>query len=52
MTVSGMPTGVDLSVTVGSVALRSPLLTASGTAGHGDELAAYVDLSSIGGVVV
>ena len=52
MTVSGMPNGVDLSVTVGSVALRSPLLTAAGTAGHGDELAAYVDLSSIGGVVV
>jgi len=27
-------------------------MTASGTAGHGDELAAYVDLSSIGAVVV
>lgn len=43
---------IDLGVEVGSVALRSPLLTASGTAGHGDELARYVDLSSIGAVVV
>jgi len=42
---------VDLSVQVGSVALRTPLMTASGTAGHGDELAPYVDLSSIGAVV-
>ena len=42
---------VDLSVQVGSVALRTPLMTASGTAGHGDELAPYVDLPSIGAVV-
>lgn len=47
------PTGaVDLSVRVGSVALRSPIMTASGTAGHGDELGAYVDLATIGAVVV
>ena len=43
---------VDLSTTVGSVALANPVLTASGTAGHGDELGRYVDLSSIGAVVV
>jgi dihydroorotate dehydrogenase (NAD+) catalytic subunit len=43
---------VDLSTQVGSVALRSPILAASGTAGHGDELARYVDLSTIGAVVV
>ena len=43
---------VDLSVQVGSVALRGPVMTASGTAGHGDELAGYFDLSSIGAVVV
>ncbi|UDY36196.1 dihydroorotate dehydrogenase [Dermatobacter hominis] len=43
---------VDLSTTVGSVALKAPVMTASGTAGHGDELAAYVDLSTIGAVVV
>ncbi len=41
-----------MSTSVGSVRLRAPVLTASGTAGHGDELAAYVDLSSLGAVVV
>ena len=30
----------------------SPVLTAAGTAGHGAELSAYVDLSSLGAVVV
>ena len=42
---------IGLSVRVGSVELRSPIMTASGTAGYGDELAAYFDLSSIGAVV-
>lgn len=43
---------VDLAVSVGSVALPNPVMTASGTAGHGDELARYVDLSRLGAVVV
>jgi len=43
---------VDLSVQVGSVRLAAPVLTASGTAGHGDELARFVDLSRLGAVVV
>jgi len=43
---------VDLATTVGSVTLPNPVMTASGTAGHGDELAAYLDLSSLGAVVV
>jgi dihydroorotate dehydrogenase (NAD+) catalytic subunit len=37
---------------VGSVELPNPVMTASGTAGHGAELAAYFDLSAIGAVVV
>ena len=48
----GVTGAVDLSVRVGSVDLVAPVMTASGTAGHGDELAAYVDLSTIGAVVV
>jgi len=44
--------GVDLSTRVGEVALSSPILTASGTAGHGAELAPYVDLAALGAVVV
>jgi dihydroorotate dehydrogenase (NAD+) catalytic subunit len=43
---------VDLSVRVGSVTLPNPVLTASGTAGHGAELQPYVDLASLGGHVV
>lgn len=43
--------GVDLATTVGSVALPNPVMPASGTAGYGTELAAYVDLSSLGAFV-
>jgi dihydroorotate dehydrogenase (NAD+) catalytic subunit len=43
---------VDLTTAVGAVALPNPVMTASGTAGHGDELARYFDLSSLGAVVV
>lgn len=42
----------DYSVQIGSVVLPNPIMTASGTAGHGAELAAYVDLSELGAVVV
>jgi len=41
----------SLATTVGGVALRSAVLTASGTAGHGDELAGYGDLGELGAVV-
>ena len=44
--------GVDLRTEVGTVALASPVLTASGTAGHGDELGRYVRLADLGAVVV
>ncbi len=47
-----MRTNVDLRTFVGSVPLPTPVLTASGTAGHGAELASYVDLSTLGAVVV
>ena len=40
------------SVRVGAVTLPSPIIAASGTAGHSDELSAFVDLSTIGAVVV
>ena len=43
---------VDLSTSVGSVELAAPVMTASGTAGHGAELSAFVDLSALGAVVV
>lgn len=43
---------VDASAQVGSVVLASPVMTASGTAGHGAELAPYMELSRLGAVVV
>lgn len=48
----GLMRQVDLSVRVGSVELVNPVMTAAGTAGHGDELGSYVDLSELGAVVV
>jgi dihydroorotate dehydrogenase (NAD+) catalytic subunit len=42
---------VDLSTSIGEVALPNPVMTASGTAGHGTELAAYGDLAALGAVV-
>ena len=43
---------VDMRARVGPVDLPNPVMTASGTAGHGAELAAYFDLSALGAVVV
>ena len=44
-------TDVDMSTTVGSVHLRNPVMTAAGTAGHGDELIPY-GAAALGAVVV
>jgi dihydroorotate dehydrogenase (NAD+) catalytic subunit len=43
---------VDLSVKIGSLALRNPLIAASGCFGYGTEYADVVDLASLGGVAV
>ncbi len=43
---------VDMAVSVGTLRLPNPVMTASGTAGHGAELAPYVDLGGLGAVVV
>jgi dihydroorotate dehydrogenase (NAD+) catalytic subunit len=43
---------VDMSTAIGDTRLPSPVMTASGTAGHGAELARYVPLDSLGAVVV
>lgn len=41
----------ELPTRVGSVLLRNPIMTASGTAGHGAELSPYIDLAGLGAVV-
>ena len=43
---------MDLTTTIGSVTLPNPVMTASGTAGHGTELSPYLDLAGLGAVVV
>jgi dihydroorotate dehydrogenase (NAD+) catalytic subunit len=42
----------NASVQVGSVELPAPVMTASGTAGHGAELGSYFPLAELGAVVV
>lgn len=42
----------DLTVDVGGVILKNPVMTASGTFGYGLEFNDYVDLNSVGGIVV
>lgn len=42
---------VDLSVKIGALRLRNPILAASGTFGYGLEFAHLVDLNRLGGIV-
>jgi dihydroorotate dehydrogenase (NAD+) catalytic subunit len=41
----------DLSVTLGRLTLRNPILVASGTFGYAKEMAPYVDFAKLGGVI-
>ncbi len=41
----------DMSVQIGSLRLRNPVMTASGTFGYGEEFSQYVNLESIGAFV-
>lgn len=43
---------VDEGVRVGSITLSQPVMTASGTAGHADELSPYMNIEELGAVVV
>jgi dihydroorotate dehydrogenase (NAD+) catalytic subunit len=47
-----MTGGLDLSVDIGGLKLRNPVLTASGTFGYGGEYASLVDLNRLGAIVV
>jgi dihydroorotate dehydrogenase (NAD+) catalytic subunit len=47
-----MGTSIDVSVKVGSLSLKNPVLTASGTFGFGMEFSPYGDLAALGGFVV
>lgn len=43
---------VNTEVKIGNLILRNPVMTASGTYGYGLEYSDFVDLSSLGGIVV
>jgi dihydroorotate dehydrogenase (NAD+) catalytic subunit len=43
---------LDLTVDIGGLKLKNPVMTASGTFGYGEEYAEFVDLNMLGAVVV
>jgi len=42
----------DLRIKIGSLEFRNPVILASGTCGYGAELADFMDLSQLGGIIV
>lgn len=42
----------DLSVNIGELHMKNPVMTASGTFGYGEEYADFMDISRIGGIIV
>ena len=42
----------DLSVNIGELQLKNPVMTASGTFGYGEEFADFMDIARIGGIIV
>jgi len=42
---------VDLSVNIGGLKLKNPVILASGTVGYGNEIAEFTDLNKLGGIV-
>lgn len=46
-----MSRAIDTAVDLGGIALRNPVLTASGTFGYGSEFVPFYDLTRIGGIV-
>lgn len=43
---------VDLTVKLGSLELKNPVMTASGTFGYGEEYEDFIDINALGGIVV
>ena len=43
---------VNLSVNLGGLHLKNPVMTASGTFGYGEEYADFMDISALGGIIV
>jgi len=43
---------MDLTVTIGHLKLKNPVMTASGTFGYGEEYSEFVDLNKLGAIIV
>jgi dihydroorotate dehydrogenase (NAD+) catalytic subunit len=43
---------LNLSVDIGGLKLKNPIMTASGTFGYGEEYAPFIDLNALGAIVV
>ena len=43
---------MNLSVKIGTLKLKNPVITASGTFGYGEEYAEFIDLNALGAIVV
>lgn len=42
----------DLSVNIGELQMKNPVMTASGTFGYGEEFSDFIDITRIGGIIV
>ncbi|MDR0895035.1 MAG: dihydroorotate dehydrogenase [Prevotellaceae bacterium] len=42
----------DLSVNIGELQMKNPVMTASGTFGYGEEFADFINIARIGGIIV
>jgi dihydroorotate dehydrogenase (NAD+) catalytic subunit len=42
---------IDLSIEIGGLKFKNPVLLASGTVGYGNEISEFIDLNKIGGIV-
>ena len=42
----------DLSVNIGKLQMKNPVMTASGTFGYGEEFEDFIDITRIGGIIV
>ena len=42
----------DLSVNIGELQMKNPVMTASGTFGYGEEFYEFIDITRIGGYII
>jgi dihydroorotate dehydrogenase (NAD+) catalytic subunit len=43
---------INLSVNLGKLKLKNPVMTASGTFGYGEEYSEFIDINKLGAIVI